>query len=76
MIIIEMFLEQYISILDWFVKDHVKTEVMMPNIQLRITGINYILQYIQTESSYLNCNNILHNLCFYSICMHWWAEAH
>ncbi len=47
-----------IGILDWFVKDHVKTAVMLPNIQLRITGINYILQYIQTESSYLNCNNI------------------
>ncbi len=23
-----------------------------------ITGINYILQYIQIENSYLNCNNI------------------
>ncbi len=35
-------------------EDHVtlKTEVMMLKIQLRITEINYILKYIQIESSY------------------------
>ncbi len=40
----EMFLEQQISILEWFLKDHVtlKTEVMMLKIQLCIIGINYI----------------------------------
>ncbi len=38
-----MFLEKKISILD--------TEVMMLKIQLRITAINYILQYIHIENS-------------------------
>ncbi len=35
-------------------EDHVtlNTEVMMLNIQLRITEINYILQYIQIDNSY------------------------
>ncbi len=35
-------------------EDHVtlKTEGMMLNIQLRITEINYILQYIQIENTY------------------------
>ncbi len=35
-------------------EDHVtlKTAVMMLKIQLRITGINYILQNIHKESSY------------------------
>ncbi len=35
-------------------KDHVtlKTGVMMQKIQLRITAINYILQYIQIENIY------------------------
>ncbi len=49
-----MFLEQQISISEWFLKDHVtlKTGVMMLKIQLRITGINYILLYIQIENSY------------------------
>ncbi len=48
------FLEQQISILEWFLKDHVtlKTGVMMLKIQLRITGINYILIYITIENSY------------------------
>ncbi len=46
--------KQQISILLWFLKDHVtlKTAVMMLKIQLYITSINYILQYIQTENSY------------------------
>ncbi len=37
-------------------EDHVtlKTEVMMLKIQLRITEINYISQYIHIENSYLN----------------------
>ncbi len=49
-----MFFEQQISILEWFLKDHLtlKTRVMMLKIQLRITEINYILKYIQIESSY------------------------
>ncbi len=49
-----MFVEQQISILEWFLKDHVtlKTGVMMLKIQLRITEINYILQYIHIENSY------------------------
>ncbi len=48
------FLEQQIIILEWFLKDHVtlKTGVMMLKIQLCITGINYILKYIQIENSY------------------------
>ncbi len=37
-------------------EDHVtlKTGIMMLKIQLRITGINYILQYIHIENSYFN----------------------
>ncbi len=31
-----------------------KTGVMMLKIQLRITGINYILKYIHIENSYFN----------------------
>ncbi len=40
-----IFIEQQISILDGFLKDHVtlKTSVMMLKIQLCITAINYIL---------------------------------
>ncbi len=51
-----MFLEQQISILEWFLKDHVtlKPGVMMLKIQRCITGINYILNYIQIENSYFN----------------------
>ncbi len=50
-----MFLDQQISILEWFLKNHVtlKTGVMMLKIQLRITGINYIFTYIQIENRYL-----------------------
>ncbi len=49
-----MFPEQQISILEWFLKDHVtlKTGVMMLKIQLCITGINYISKYIKSEKSY------------------------
>ncbi len=48
-----MFLEQQISILEWFLKDHVtlKTGVMILKIQLCNTGLNYILKYIQIEKS-------------------------
>ncbi len=47
-----MFLEQQISILQWFLKDHVTLEngVMMQKIQLCITGIrnkNYIKEISQ-----------------------------
>ncbi len=53
-----MFLEQQISILEWFLKGNVtlKTGVMMLKIQLYITEINYILQY---KTVIWNCNNIL-----------------
>ncbi len=51
-----MFFVQQIRILEWFLKHHVtrtrKTGVMMLKIQLYITGINYILKYIQIENSY------------------------
>ncbi len=45
-----------ISILEWFLKDHVtlKTGVRMLKIQLCITEINYSLKYIKIESSYFN----------------------
>ncbi len=60
-----MFLEQQISILEWFLKDHVtlKTGVLMLTIFSLITGINYILKYIQIESSYFNLN-ISQYYCF------------
>ncbi len=43
-----VFIEQQISILEWFLIDHVtlKTGVMMLKIQLCIKGINYILRCI------------------------------
>ncbi len=44
-----------------------KTGVMMLKIQLRITRINYILQYIQMEMVIWNLNNITHYYCFNSI---------
>ncbi len=51
-------------------EDHVtlKTGVMMLKIQIYITGINYILKYIQIEVI-LNCNNITQYYCFY--CIFW-----
>ncbi len=47
---------QEIRILEWFLKDHVtlKTGVMMLKIQRCITGINYILKYIQIKSNQIN----------------------
>ncbi len=47
----KLFLKQQISILEWFLKDHVtlKTGEMMLKIQLCITGINYILKYSQNR---------------------------
>jgi len=45
---------QKISILEWFLKDHVtlKTGVMMLKISFAITEINYILKYINIENIY------------------------
>ncbi len=42
---------QQISILEWFLKDHVtlKTGKIILKIQLYITGINYILKYIHID---------------------------
>ncbi len=56
-IIIIMFPEQYIRLIS---EDHVilKTGVMMLNIQLHITGIHYISEYITKENSYIV--NIFH----------------
>ncbi len=56
-----MFVEQQISILEWFLKDHVtlKTGVMMLKIQLRITGINYILLYMHIENTYFKSKKYL-----------------
>ncbi len=44
-----MFLEQQISILDWFLKDHVPlmTGVMLLKIQIYIAEINYILNILK-----------------------------
>ncbi len=42
-----MFLEQQISILQWFLKDHVSGVMMLKNSALN--HINYILKYIQIE---------------------------
>ncbi len=46
--------EQQISILEWFLKNHVilKTGVMMLKIQLCNQRLNYILKYIKIENSY------------------------
>ncbi len=43
------FFDHQIRMLEWFLKDPVllKTWVMMLKIQFLITGINYILKYIQ-----------------------------
>ncbi len=62
----KIFLEQQISTLEWFLKDHVtlKTGVMMLKIQLCITVINYILKYIQIQTFILNSNNISKYYCF------------
>ncbi len=49
------FLSTKISILEWFLKDHltVKTEVWaIENPAFAITGINNILKYIKIENSY------------------------
>ncbi len=45
----KMFLEQQISILEWFLKDHVTLKPGV-KIQIWITGINYIWKYIQIET--------------------------
>ncbi len=46
-----MFLEQQISISEWFLKDHVTLKTDAENSAL-ITGINYILNYIQIENGH------------------------
>ncbi len=53
-----MFLEQQISILEWFLKDHVtlKTGVMMLKIHR-----NYILQYIPIEN-FFKLYKYFHNI--------------
>ncbi len=47
-LIINVF-EQQIRILEWFLKDHVTGVMMIKKISFEITGINYILKYIQIE---------------------------
>ncbi len=48
-----MFIEQQISILEWFLKDYVTHDMSNDAEKLSlITCINYILKYIQIESSY------------------------
>ncbi len=59
-----MFLEQQISILEWFLNDHV-TGVIMLKIQLCITEIYYIVKYIQIENSYLKLWLFLFLLYFF-----------
>ncbi len=48
------------SILDWFLKDHVtlKTGVLPAECSLSITGINYSLKDFKIENSFLNCINV------------------
>ncbi len=55
-------------------EDHLtlKTGVMMLKIQLCITGINYILTYIQTEKLCYYCNNISQHY-FYCL-LHYWSN--
>ncbi len=59
-----MFFEQQISILKWFLNDHVtlKTGVMMLKIQLYITGIHF-----KKKTVLLNSNNISQYYYFYYI---------
>ncbi len=57
--------QQQISILEWFLKDHVtlKTGVML-KIQLCTTWINYIWKYIDRKHYFFNCINNLQYYCF------------
>ncbi len=73
-IIKEMFLEQQISILEWFLKDPVimKTGVMMLKIELWITEINYMLKYIQIENSYFKIVILFHNI---TVLLYFWSNA-
>ncbi len=64
-----MFLEQQISILEWFLKDHVtlKTGVMMLKINFYHRN-NYILKYIQIESSCLKkSTKIFYNITAFAV---------
>ncbi len=60
-----MILEQQISILEWFLKDHVtlKTGVIAAENVALITGINYIFKYIQVI---LN-SKIFHNITAFAV---------
>ncbi len=72
-----MFLEQQISILEWFLKDHVtlKTGVMILKIQLCNTGLNYILKYIQIEelSVIIFHNSTVFTVFLIKYMQPWWA---
>ncbi len=59
-----MFLEQQISILEWFWRS-CDTEDWSNDAEntALITGINYILQYITQKTVVLNGNNILEFYC-------------
>ncbi len=58
-----MFLEHEISILEWFLKDHVTLKTGV-NSAFAIKGINCILKYIKREKS---SNNISQYYNFYCI---------
>ncbi len=47
-----MFLEQQIVILAWLLEDHVTLKMGVMAAENSALGINYILKYIQIESSY------------------------
>ncbi len=47
-----MYVEQQISILEWFLKDHVTLSNDAENSAFSITGMSYIWPYIQIETSY------------------------
>ncbi len=61
-------IEQQISILEWFLKDHVtlKTEVMMLKIQICIQIINDILKYIQIKHVF-HIVIIFHNITDFTV---------
>ncbi len=59
-----MFLENHIIMIS---EDHVtlKTAVMMLEIQLRITEINYSLTDICIKTVFFNCHNVSHFLQYF-----------
>ncbi len=58
-----MFLKQPISILEWFLKDHV-TEDWSNDAEIQIYNwrVNYILKYIQIENIYFKQQTILRKI--------------